>query len=172
MERTYNLKPFDKVLVRNRESEIWEGTLFIQLNKDSQYKYTCITGGYLYCIPYEGNEHLLGTTYEFVQPKQSKNSLFGIELKPGYMLEFDGLEEYGVVFPTDEGELAVFYKSLNWDYISDIDKEKVSTIRGLLKNGSIILADVLWQKQTFTKAEIAKKLNMKEQDFEIVEKEN
>lgn len=54
------LKPFDKVLVRDNEDDIWEVSLFGY--KDEHY-YRCDNGiPWIQCIPYDGNEHLLGTT--------------------------------------------------------------------------------------------------------------
>jgi hypothetical protein len=53
-------KPFDKVLVRDNEDDIWEVSLFGY--KDELY-YRCDNGiPWIQCIPYDGNEHLLGTT--------------------------------------------------------------------------------------------------------------
>jgi hypothetical protein len=57
------LKPFDKVLVRDNYKQEWVISLFSHCNGLEIYKYSCINGsGYSQCIPYEGNEHLLGTT--------------------------------------------------------------------------------------------------------------
>ena len=54
------LKPFDKVLVRDNEDDIWKVSLFGY--KDELY-YRCDNGiPWIQCIPYEGNEHLLNTT--------------------------------------------------------------------------------------------------------------
>ena len=53
-------KPFDKVLVRNVEHVEWRISLFSSYSNET-YKYKCINGNYKYCIPYEGNEHLVGT---------------------------------------------------------------------------------------------------------------
>ena len=55
-------KPFDKVLVRDKNSNIWNIEFFSWINGISEYKYQCMTCGWKQCIPYEGNEHLLGTT--------------------------------------------------------------------------------------------------------------
>lgn len=55
-----SFKPFDKVLVRNDKVEKWRASLFSNINT-SCYSYTCINARYRYCIPYEGNEHLIGT---------------------------------------------------------------------------------------------------------------
>lgn len=54
------LKPFDKVLVRDFGSQAWQVSLFGY--KDSDFYYCCNGCGWSQCIPYEGNEHLLGTT--------------------------------------------------------------------------------------------------------------
>ena len=53
------LKPFDKVLVRDSKSDYWRATLFSHINENGCYY--CVWAGWTYCIPYEGNEHLLGT---------------------------------------------------------------------------------------------------------------
>lgn len=53
------LKPFDKVLVRDSESDKWRANLFGYIDKDKYYH--CVYANWVYCIPYEGNEHLLGT---------------------------------------------------------------------------------------------------------------
>lgn len=57
------LKPFDKVLGRTDNTGIWECDLFSCYNDSELYNnFHCIGVNYRYCIPYEGNEHLLGTT--------------------------------------------------------------------------------------------------------------
>ena len=53
------LKPFDKVLVRDSKSDYWRATLFSHINENGCYY--CVWAGWTYCIPYEGNESLLGT---------------------------------------------------------------------------------------------------------------
>ena len=54
------LKPFDKVLVRDSKSDKWRANLFGYIDKDEYYR--CVYANWVYCIPYTGNEHLLGTT--------------------------------------------------------------------------------------------------------------
>lgn len=54
------LKPFDKVLVRDSESDKWRANLFGYIDKYEYYH--CVFANWVYCIPYAGNEHLLGTT--------------------------------------------------------------------------------------------------------------
>lgn len=57
-------KPFDKVLVRDYIDEKWILSIFgcYEDEVDADFPYVCINGRYCYCIPYEGNEHLLNTS--------------------------------------------------------------------------------------------------------------
>lgn len=56
-------KPFDMVLVRNDANKKWSIELFSYYDKeDKLFPYVCLDGCYHYCIPYEGNESLLGKT--------------------------------------------------------------------------------------------------------------
>lgn len=56
-------KPFDKVLVKDDINEEWSINLFSYYDREDQdYPYVCISGRYEYCIPYEGNEYLVGKT--------------------------------------------------------------------------------------------------------------
>lgn len=54
------LKPFDKVLIRDFESQAWKVSFFGY--KDSDSYYCCNGCSWNQCIPYIGNESLLGTT--------------------------------------------------------------------------------------------------------------
>ena len=59
----YRFKAFDKVLVRDSDDAIWVGSLFSFVDNQSPFKFICVNGnGFKQCIPYEGNECLLGTT--------------------------------------------------------------------------------------------------------------
>ena len=60
-------KPFDKVLVRDNNEQEWKINFFSHYNKDVCYKYYCLKSCYNQCIPYEGNEHLLGTTDSYTE---------------------------------------------------------------------------------------------------------
>ena len=56
-------KSFDKVLVRDKEEDLWDINFFSHYKENEKYfPYACINTRYRFCIPYEGNEHLLGTT--------------------------------------------------------------------------------------------------------------
>lgn len=54
------IKPFDRVLVRDFEDQAWQVSLFSY--KDSDSYYCCNGCAWNQCIPYIGNESLLGTT--------------------------------------------------------------------------------------------------------------
>ena len=60
-------KAFDKVLVRDNNEEEWYANYFSHYKENDGYPYACIDCGYRYCIPYEGNEHLLGTTGPYTE---------------------------------------------------------------------------------------------------------
>ena len=55
-------KPFDKVLVRNYDCNAWQISLFGYKNSLNCY-YCCNGSNWIQCIPYKGNEHLLGTKF-------------------------------------------------------------------------------------------------------------
>lgn len=55
-------KPFDRVLVRNGNYGCWEIDFFDHYNQSENFPYRGMTRGWhKQCIPYEGNEALLGT---------------------------------------------------------------------------------------------------------------
>lgn len=55
-------KPFDRVLVRDCDGDEWEIDLFASFSADAPYSFQCLNNYWKQCIPYEGNEHLLGAT--------------------------------------------------------------------------------------------------------------
>lgn len=56
----HQFKPFDRVLVRDRNDREWGCDFFSHIAEDNRY--ICIYSWWKQCIPYEGNEHLLNTT--------------------------------------------------------------------------------------------------------------
>ena len=59
------LKPFDKVLVRDIESETWKCSFFSSIIKRPTYPYMCTDDCWSCCIPYnEDTKHLIGTKEE------------------------------------------------------------------------------------------------------------
>ena len=61
IKKEHQFKPFEKVLVRDSYENKWRASFFSHI-KEGYAKY--VTTGFVwkFCIPYEGNEHLLGTT--------------------------------------------------------------------------------------------------------------
>lgn len=57
------LKPLkSEVLVRDCDDGMWKPTFWGKYLEESNYSYLTTSGYYKQCIPYKGNEHLLGTT--------------------------------------------------------------------------------------------------------------
>lgn len=56
----HEFKPFDKVLVRDACCEVWRPDIFSSMAYGPLY--SCLISDWHYCIPFEGNEHLVGTT--------------------------------------------------------------------------------------------------------------
>lgn len=54
-----HFKTYDKVLVRNRKQS-WKIDLFSHYEQFGIYHYRTLGGYYEYCIPFDGNEHLVG----------------------------------------------------------------------------------------------------------------
>lgn len=65
--RACPFKPFDKVLVRDFEDCSWKVGLFSHYKKGDKNPYVCVGSLYKQCIPYEGNENLLGTTDPYTE---------------------------------------------------------------------------------------------------------
>lgn len=53
-------KPFDRVLVRDFDTQTWHVDIYSHRN-NATCPYECVGGGWMQCIPYEGNESKLGT---------------------------------------------------------------------------------------------------------------
>lgn len=54
-----DFKPYDRVLVRNKKQN-WKIYLFSHYEQFGSYRYRTLGGYYEYCIPFKGNEHLVG----------------------------------------------------------------------------------------------------------------
>lgn len=61
-KKEYQFKPFEKVLTRDSESEKWGCTFYSHIEPNGIFHYVTTSGMYAMCIPFEGNEHLVGTT--------------------------------------------------------------------------------------------------------------
>ena len=54
--------PFDRVLVRNNNTDSWKADIYLGYDENNPFPYICTRDNYNICIPYEDNEYLLGTT--------------------------------------------------------------------------------------------------------------
>lgn len=62
IKKEHQFKPFDKVLARDSDEELW-ATAFYSHKVKGYYPYkTAGSIGFKQCIPFEGNEHLVGTS--------------------------------------------------------------------------------------------------------------
>lgn len=63
IKKEYQFEPFERVLVRDTCDDMWKAAFFSHIKDDdnSIYKYVCNCLSWRQCIPYEGNESLLGT---------------------------------------------------------------------------------------------------------------
>lgn len=60
VKKEHQFKPFDKVLIRDKDDDLWTADFYSHKVNNSYY----ITCGGMFsrqCIPFEGNEHLVGT---------------------------------------------------------------------------------------------------------------
>lgn len=58
-----DFKPFDRVLVRDKDTDPWKADIYLDYEGENRCcRYKCARMNYVFCIPYEGNEYLLGTT--------------------------------------------------------------------------------------------------------------
>ena len=61
IKKEHQFKPFEKVLVRDSYEDKWRASFFSNI-REGYAKYVTTGLVWKFCIPYEGNEHLLGTT--------------------------------------------------------------------------------------------------------------
>lgn len=64
IKKELQFKPFEKVLVRDSIDDVWRASFFSHIKEDDE-RYVTTGLSWKFCIPYEGNEHLLGTTDNF-----------------------------------------------------------------------------------------------------------
>ena len=63
--KEHKFKPFEKVLCRDYKDSVWEADFFgskVKNETETLFTYKCVGNIYKCCIPYKGNEHLLGTS--------------------------------------------------------------------------------------------------------------
>ncbi len=70
----YKFKPFDRVLVRDADSDVW----CIQFYSHPYGElHACLNSVHVQCIPFAGNEHLLGTT-DSPEPELKKGDIVAV----------------------------------------------------------------------------------------------
>lgn len=64
IDKKYEFKPFDKVLVRDNSDggNIWNADFFSHMREDCNFPFFTVGACWKQCIPFEGNEHLAGTS--------------------------------------------------------------------------------------------------------------
>lgn len=68
--KKYELKPFDKVLCRDHDTDIWWADFYSHMTKGGRYH--CIGLTWRYCIPYnDRTAHLLGTTDNYDEDEKA-----------------------------------------------------------------------------------------------------
>lgn len=66
LPKKYEFMPFDRVICREGDNEVWEANLFSHYEDHSFYPFICVGRSYKQCIPYnDQTAHLLGTTDEW-----------------------------------------------------------------------------------------------------------
>ena len=78
--------PFQRVLVREYKNDPWMCDIYSHEGKDTDA--VCIGGVYSHCIPYEGNENLLGTT-DYPKPKRWR-----ADIKESYYFMAENIEVF------------------------------------------------------------------------------
>lgn len=63
LKKKWTPKPFDRVITRNADDDIWTANIFSHMGSHGEYVTIGCVGGYTYCIPYnEETAKLIGTT--------------------------------------------------------------------------------------------------------------
>lgn len=63
LKKKWTPKPFDRVITRNADDDIWTANIFSHMDSHGEYVTIGCVGGYTYCIPYnEVTAKLIGTT--------------------------------------------------------------------------------------------------------------
>lgn len=63
LPKNCEFKPFDKVICRDNDADIWKASFFSHYNERAYYPFFCNNCGYKYCLPYnDETAKLIGTT--------------------------------------------------------------------------------------------------------------
>ena len=86
----------DEVLVKNGEKGVWRYCYFSHFNEKSEFPYATSFSDNEYCIPYKGNEDLVGTNKDFTKLFEFK---FGAKVRAWN--NYDSEERNGILIGQD-----------------------------------------------------------------------
>lgn len=108
----------DPVLVRDNDDDQWGYSFFSHESRrpGNSYRYCTVGDPYKFCIPYAGNEHLVGTTddWESQSTATEKDFRFGAKVK----FVLDGDEQEGVLINFDSVDKN--YEITYWDGVHNM----------------------------------------------------
>lgn len=133
-----NLKFKDIVLVRDNTNNHWEASIFSRYNLEnsSVFPYICFDGcTYKYCIPYVGNEQLLGTT-KANKSLEQENTLLDELFSQKHQINLDivRLDKFiqcSKIYKTldSRSKLLIQDQKYHMQKYSDILKERIDALR-------------------------------------------
>lgn len=88
------IKTGDEILVRNSTKGAWLFCHFSHIDENEERKYFTSNIAHKYCIPFKGNEDLVGTRTDFIKPFKFK---FGAKVKALDGLTTGGVEQLGIL---------------------------------------------------------------------------
>lgn len=77
----HEFQPKEWVLVRDEDRDTWKLDIFSHFVDGAAFPYICVGSYYEECIPFEGNEHLLGTTDAPEEKPEEEEFKFGDKVK-------------------------------------------------------------------------------------------
>ena len=121
----------DPVLIRDTDNEDWRYVYFSHISNNTTFPYASSYGNTKYCIPYKGNEHLVGTNnvYKSYEEKQEQ------WIKENNIKIGDRVKIIKKSFNGDNG--------WNNNWIDEMDSyiSKISIISGINDNNIFIIFD-------------------------------
>lgn len=117
------IKTGDEVLMRDSKNGAWSYCHFSHTNKNEERKYVTAYVACKYCIPFKGNENLVGTTKDFIKPFVFK---FGAKVKAwntdynkcinGILISYDHNSDfkYQVAHPFGKDGVANWFKKIEY----------------------------------------------------------
>lgn len=97
----------EAVLVRNSRNGAWVYCHFSHIDKNEERKYVTSYIACKYCIPYKGNEDLVGTTKNFNEPFKFR---FGAKVKAFGATETCNNGKIGILIDQDKDDPYYRYK--------------------------------------------------------------